>query len=310
MKKKAPPLLISTLSSPVRNINDADWPCLISSLAPLLSCFPPTSISHMMVRTRHARRFPLLSCFYLPNINYTVNVYLLGGSSVIYPNRFDEIHKLLSTPQPLVAVSDSIYTVFPPYILSSPEPSSLSPLLSPCSSPTPFSCSFLSTTPSSLSSLSTSSGAYPVLYKFHYLDPKFVASLSPSSVADIPPPEHEPALDCRYNDGTPLNLSRMMMSFIQIMTEEQKMEEGKRMFSIFAARMFEQRVLQAYREKVAQERQMQLLRELEDEDKLTKEREQKKQNANQRKKDKKRLVYLTFLSDFLWSFSVTFFCFY
>ncbi len=44
------------------------------------------------------------------------------------------------------------------------------------------------------------------------------------------------------------------------------MEEGKRMFSIFAARMFEQRVLQAYREKVAQERQLQLLRELEDED--------------------------------------------
>ena len=42
------------------------------------------------------------------------------------------------------------------------------------------------------------------------------------------------------------------------------MEEGKKMFSIFAARMFEQRVLQAYREKVAQERQQQLLRELED----------------------------------------------
>lgn len=68
------------------------------------------------------------------------------------------------------------------------------------------------------------------------------------------------------------------------------MEEGKKMFSIFAARMFEQRVLQAYREKVAQERQLQLLRELEDEDKLTKEREQKKQNANQKKKDKKRYV--------------------
>ena len=28
------------------------------------------------------------------------------------------------------------------------------------------------------------------------------------------------------------------------------MEEGRRMFQIFAARMFEQRVLQAYREKV------------------------------------------------------------
>ncbi len=36
----------------------------------------------------------------------------------------------------------------------------------------------------------------------------------------------------------------------EIMTEEQRMEEGRRMFQIFAARMFEQRVLQAYREKV------------------------------------------------------------
>lgn len=74
------------------------------------------------------------------------------------------------------------------------------------------------------------------------------------------------------------------------MSEEQKMEEGKHMFSIFAARMFEQRVLQAYREKVAQERQLQLLRELEDEDKMSKEREAKKQTQNQKKKDKKRSV--------------------
>jgi hypothetical protein len=74
------------------------------------------------------------------------------------------------------------------------------------------------------------------------------------------------------------------------MTEEQKMEEGKRMFHIFAARLFEQRVLHAYRERVAQERQLQLLRELEDEDKLTKEREAKKQSQNQKKKDKKRFA--------------------
>ena len=73
------------------------------------------------------------------------------------------------------------------------------------------------------------------------------------------------------------------------------MEEGKRMFSIFAARMFEQRVLQAYREKVAQERQLQLLRELDDEDKITKDREMKRQNQNQKKKDKKRYVMLIFL---------------
>ncbi|KAF8591734.1 hypothetical protein K439DRAFT_787537 [Ramaria rubella] len=75
----------------------------------------------------------------------------------------------------------------------------------------------------------------------------------------------------------------------EVMTEEQKMEEGKRMFSIFAARMFEQRVLQAYREKVAQERQLQLLRELEDEDKAAQEKEAKKQKENQKKKAKKQL---------------------
>lgn len=74
------------------------------------------------------------------------------------------------------------------------------------------------------------------------------------------------------------------------------MEEGKRMFSIFAARMFEQRVLQAYREKVAQERQLQLLRELEDEDKMSKEREAKKQTQNQKKKDKKRWVTRVFVA--------------
>lgn len=70
----------------------------------------------------------------------------------------------------------------------------------------------------------------------------------------------------------------------------QKMEDGKRMFSIFAARMFEQRVLTAYRERVAQERQLQLLRELEDEDRVAHEREAKKAKENQKKKDKKRWV--------------------
>lgn len=85
-----------------------------------------------------------------------------------------------------------------------------------------------------------------------------------------------------------------MGNVIQVLTEEQKMEEGKKMFSIFAARMFEQRVLQAYREKVAQERQLQLLRELEDEDKASKEREAKKAKENQKKKDKKRCVHHLF----------------
>lgn len=43
------------------------------------------------------------------------------------------------------------------------------------------------------------------------------------------------------------------------MTEDQRMEEGRRMFQIFAARMFEQRVVQAYKEKVAEERQRALI---------------------------------------------------
>lgn len=59
-------------------------------------------------------------------------------------------------------------------------------------------------------------------------------------------------------------------------------EDGRRQkdVSIFAARMFEQRVLQAYREKVAKERQRQLLHELDEEDKTTRDREMKKQTQN------------------------------
>ncbi|KAG0140248.1 hypothetical protein CROQUDRAFT_53542 [Cronartium quercuum f. sp. fusiforme G11] len=74
----------------------------------------------------------------------------------------------------------------------------------------------------------------------------------------------------------------------EIVTEEYRMKEGRRMFQIFAARMFEQRVLTAYREKVAQEKQAQLLRELEDEDRLAQERELKKVKDAQKKKEKKK----------------------
>jgi hypothetical protein len=72
------------------------------------------------------------------------------------------------------------------------------------------------------------------------------------------------------------------------MTEEQRMEEGRRMFQIFAARMFEQRVLTAYREKVARERQERLLEELADESRLDAQREAKKAKEAAKKKDKKR----------------------
>ena len=97
--------------------------------------------------------------------------------------------------------------------------------------------------------------------------------------------EEEEEEVCR--NPTP-HFAELRICSTQPMTEDQKIEEGKKMFSIFAARMFEQRVLQAYREQVAQERQLQLLRELEDEDKATKEKEAKKQTQNQKKKDKKK----------------------
>jgi actin-related protein len=71
------------------------------------------------------------------------------------------------------------------------------------------------------------------------------------------------------------------------MTEEQRMEEGRRMFQIFAARMFEQRVLQAYREKVAAERQQKLLEELAEEDGLKEAKEAKKAKEAQKRKEKK-----------------------
>jgi len=73
-------------------------------------------------------------------------------------------------------------------------------------------------------------------------------------------------------------------------SDAQRMEDGKRMFAIFAARMFEQRVLQAYRERVAKEREEQLLRELEMEEDSKRAREEKKAKEAQRKKDKKRWV--------------------
>ncbi|KAM0261917.1 hypothetical protein ACHAPA_009544 [Fusarium lateritium] len=70
------------------------------------------------------------------------------------------------------------------------------------------------------------------------------------------------------------------------LTEEQRMEEGRRMFQIFAARMFEQRVLSAYKEKVAKERQQRLLEEIEAESRESELKKAKKAKDAQKKKDK------------------------
>ena len=67
------------------------------------------------------------------------------------------------------------------------------------------------------------------------------------------------------------------------------MEEGRRMFQIFAARLFEQRVLQAYKEQVAQERQQKLLEELEDEKLNDAQRDAKKARDAEKRKQKKQV---------------------
>jgi len=71
---------------------------------------------------------------------------------------------------------------------------------------------------------------------------------------------------------------------------------GKIVFLISASRMFEQRVLQAYRENVAKEPRLQLLRDPDEEEKSTPNREMKKQTQNQKKKDKKRYGYSILLT--------------
>ena len=76
-------------------------------------------------------------------------------------------------------------------------------------------------------------------------------------------------------------------SELELSPDEQR-EQGWRMFQIFAARTLEQRVLKAYRECVAHERQLELLRELEEEESNEKAREAKRAKENQRKKDRKK----------------------
>ncbi|KAJ1338795.1 hypothetical protein BSLG_006432 [Batrachochytrium salamandrivorans] len=71
------------------------------------------------------------------------------------------------------------------------------------------------------------------------------------------------------------------------LTEQQRMEEGRRMFQIFAAKMFEQRVLAAYHEKLSQERQERLIEELEAEEREILHKEKAKQESKEKKRAQK-----------------------
>ena len=73
--------------------------------------------------------------------------------------------------------------------------------------------------------------------------------------------------------------------------DEADPESGRRMFQIFAARMFEYRVLTAYREKISREREKLLLEEIEEEKRQTKAKNagKSKERAG-KKKDRRRAV--------------------
>lgn len=72
------------------------------------------------------------------------------------------------------------------------------------------------------------------------------------------------------------------------MTESQRMEEGRRMFQIFAARMFEQRVLDAYRKKRSEDRARLLIEELEAEAVAQSQNGAKSAKKNEKKRAKEK----------------------
>ena len=63
---------------------------------------------------------------------------------------------------------------------------------------------------------------------------------------------------------------------------------GRKFFQTFIARMFEERLLVAYREKLAYDKQQKLIAEEEEEERLKKERDENRQLARQRKRDRKK----------------------
>lgn len=74
------------------------------------------------------------------------------------------------------------------------------------------------------------------------------------------------------------------------LTADQRMEEGRRMFQIFAARMFEQRVLHAYKQSVAAQVKAELQQMEEEKKVLDLEKEAREEQKRERKKEKKRIA--------------------
>ena len=72
------------------------------------------------------------------------------------------------------------------------------------------------------------------------------------------------------------------------MNDDQRMEQGRKMFQIFAAKMFECRVLDAYKDKLASDRAASLVQELEEAEIRKQEKKKRDQKKRELEKAKKR----------------------
>lgn len=75
-------------------------------------------------------------------------------------------------------------------------------------------------------------------------------------------------------------------------SEEEKMQEIRRLFLIQVIKIFQERLKNAYKERISQDRTQQLIDELEAEENAKKERELKKLKQKEKAKEKKRLLQL------------------
>ncbi|KAJ2856203.1 Stress response protein nst1, partial [Coemansia erecta] len=71
---------------------------------------------------------------------------------------------------------------------------------------------------------------------------------------------------------------------------ELEVDAARNVFQLFAARLFEQRVIEAYREKLVQDRQRNLIEELDAEEKRSHAKDKRKQKRKQREKERKRQI--------------------
>lgn len=97
-------------------------------------------------------------------------------------------------------------------------------------------------------------------------------NIKPRTGDDVPPP----ADDYSYEEAS-------QYSDDESLSDEERLEEARRMFQMAAAKLFHQRVLKAYLEKISQQRQEVLLLELDAE-------EARKERQKARRRERKKAM--------------------